>query len=94
MIVSYLVGKNERRAMNPLIGMIDEFYSASHFYDQSRRYIIWCNIRARYLFTKEPYAPGVRNRRHVAYQCKEAVTIRCCQNDRWPLQRLHFSGVS
>jgi hypothetical protein len=81
--------------MNPLIGMIDEFYPASHFYDQIRRDVIWSNIRARYLFTKEPNAPGVCNRSRVAYQCKEAVMIRCCQNDRRPLQqRLHFGGAS
>ncbi len=80
--------------MNPFIGMIDEFYSASHLDDQLRRHVTWRNIRARYLFAKEPNTLGARNRSHVAYQCKEAVTVRCRQNDRWPLQRLHLSGIS
>lgn len=94
MIASRFVGKNERRTMNPHIGMIDEFYSTSHPDDQLRRHVTWRNIRARDLFTKEPNALGVSDCSHVAYQCKKAVTIRCCQNDRRSLRRLHFIGVA
>jgi hypothetical protein len=80
--------------MNPLIGMIDEFYSASHLDDQSRRDIIWRNIRALYLLTKKARAPGIRNRSRVAYERKQPVTIRCRQDDRRPLRELQSTGVT
>jgi hypothetical protein len=94
MIVCCFVGKHERRAMDPLIGMVDKLYPASHLHDQLWRHVTWGNVRALYLFTKKPDASGACNRSHVAYQRNEAVTIRFGQNDRRSLQRLHFIGVS
>jgi hypothetical protein len=62
--------------------MIDEFYIASHSDDRSRRNIIRRNICALDFLSKKFGSFGARRRRQLAYQCKELVTVRHCQDDR------------
>jgi hypothetical protein len=74
--------------MNARIVMIDEFNIASHADGRSRRNIIRRNVSALDFLSKEFDSSGVRRHRELAYQCKELVTVRRCQNDRRSLLRL------
>lgn len=76
--------------MNTSIVMIDELYIASNSDDQGRQNITRRNICALDFLSEKFGGLEVRRCRQIAYQSKELVTVRRCQDDRRPQADLPF----